>query len=101
MQSTCTSIVSLLFWFIVGCRILGSHGSDPLSRVNVAMDDDSGLGALAAATPDMDTSQDSPLDRGTHGDNLRLASVACLQVSEKLEMIRIWVVCSEPRLARN
>ena len=63
------------------------------------MDDDSGLGALAAATPDVDTSQDSSLNRGTHGDNLRLASEACLQVPEKLEMVGIWVVCGKPRLA--
>ena len=42
------------------------------------MDDDSGLGALAAATPDVDASQDPSLNRGTHGDNLRPASVAGL-----------------------
>jgi len=42
------------------------------------MDDDGRLGALAAATPDVDTSQGSSLDRGADGDDLRLTGVPSL-----------------------
>ena len=65
------------------------------------MDDDGRLGALAAATPDVDTSQGSSLNRGSDCDNLGLASVSSLQVPEELDVVGIWVVCSEPAFARN
>jgi hypothetical protein len=42
--------------------LLGSHGSDPLSGVNVSVNNDSGLGTLATAAPNVDTSQGASLD---------------------------------------
>jgi len=69
--------------------------------VNVAVHDDGRLGALASATPDMDTSQGSSLDRGAGSDNLGLASVSSLQVPEELDVVGVWVVCSEPAFARD
>lgn len=60
------------------------------------MDNNGRLGALAAATPDVDTRQSSALDRSSNIDNLRLASEAGLQVAQELNVVGIWVVCCEP-----
>jgi hypothetical protein len=102
MQSTCE--------FLSACSphavrtseyALGGHGRDPLPCVDVSMNDYSGLRALATTAPDVDACQCSSLNRGTDSENLRLASVTGLQVLEELYMVGIWVVGSEPGLARN
>ena len=69
--------------------------------MNVAVNNDGRLGALASATPDVDTSQGSSLDRGADCDNLRLASVASLEIPEELDVVGIGVVCTEPAFARD
>jgi hypothetical protein len=49
----------------------------------------------------VNTSQDTSLDGGAGGDDLGLAGVAGLQVSEELDMIGIGVVGSKPSFAGN
>jgi len=81
--------------------ILRGHGCNPLSCVNVAVNDDGRLGALAAATPDVDTSQGTTLNRGADCHNLRLTGVTSLEIPEELDVVGIGVVCGEPAFARN
>lgn len=65
------------------------------------MDDNSGLGALATATPDVNTRESTPLDRIAQCENLGVAGVSSLKISEELQMICVRMVCSEPALAWN
>lgn len=67
--------------------------------MNVSVDDDGGLGALATTAPDVNASQGSSLDRVAKSHNLGLAGVAGLQVAEELEVIGVRVVRCKPRLA--
>jgi len=69
--------------------------------VNIAVNNDGRLGALASATPDVDTSQSSSLNGGADSDNLRLTGVTSLEIPEELDVVGVWVVCSEPAFAWN
>jgi hypothetical protein len=43
-------------------KVLGGHAGDPLSRVDVAMDDHSRPGTAASGAPDLDTRESATLD---------------------------------------
>ena len=65
------------------------------------MDDHSRSGSAPSSTPDLDASQSTALNRCAEGEDGRIAGVTSLKVSQKLEVICIWVVCGEPRLRWN
>lgn len=70
-------------------HVLDSHGADPFSSMDGAVEKNSGLGAFAAASPDVDTCQGSSLERGSSSDDLRTSGKSTLQVSQELDVVRI------------
>lgn len=81
-----------------GSNLLSGHRCDPLTGVDVAMNNNSRLGTLSATSPDVNTLKDSSLDRSSNIDDLRIAGEASLKVLQELEMVGEWVVGSEPAL---
>lgn len=61
------------------------------------MEDNGGLGALTTATPNVNTSESTTLERVAKSHNLRLAREARLQVLEEGEVISVAVIGGEPR----
>lgn len=61
------------------------------------MEDNGGLGTLATATPDVNTSESTTLERVAKSHNLGLAREARLQVLQELEVISVAVIGGEPR----
>jgi hypothetical protein len=60
------------------------------------MDDDCWFGTTASTAPDLDTSQGTTLNGCASGDDGGVASVSCLEITEELQMVGVWVVCSKP-----
>lgn len=77
---------------------LSSHGSDPFTGMDVAMDDNSRLGTLSAAAPDVNSLKDSSLNRSSNIHDLRVAGETALKVFQELEMVGERVVSGEPAL---
>jgi hypothetical protein len=65
--------------------------------VDSAVEDNGGLGTLATATPDVNTSKSTTLERVAKSHNLGLAREARLQVLQELEVISVAVIGGEPR----
>jgi hypothetical protein len=63
-----------------------------------AVEDNGRLGTLASASPDVNTSQRTTLERVSKGEELGLGREASLKVSEKLKVISVAVVGGEPRI---
>lgn len=74
------------------------HGGNPLASMDCAVEDNGRLGTLASASPDVNTSQRTTLERVSEGEELRLGGEASLKVSEKLKVISVAVVGGEPRI---
>lgn len=76
--------------------VLGGLGRDPLAGVDVSVEYNGGLGALAATAPDVDTGKSSASHRCSDGVDLRVGWEAGLEVAQEGQVLRIWVVCGEP-----
>lgn len=69
---------------------------DPLTGVDVSVENNGGLGALAATTPNVDAGKSTAAHRCSDGVDLRVGWEAGLEVVQEGQVLRIWVVCSEP-----
>lgn len=76
--------------------VLGGLGRDPLAGVDVSVEHNGGLGALAATAPDMNAGKSPAAHRCSDGVDLGVGWEAGLKVVQEGQVLRIWVVCSEP-----
>ena len=63
------------------------------------MDQDGGLGTLAARAPDVNASKSTTLNGSTSRDDLRLRGESALKVAQEGQVISICMVRSEPGFA--
>jgi hypothetical protein len=82
-------------------KVFGGHAGDPLSCVDVAMDNHSRPGTAASGAPNLDTRECATLDGSAKGEDGRVAGVASLEVSQELEMVGVRVIRREPGLRWN
>lgn len=76
--------------------VLGGLGRDPLAGVDISVEHNGGLGALAATAPDVDAGKSPAAHRCSDGVDLGVGWEAGLEVVQEGQVLRIWVVCSEP-----
>jgi|SRR4051812_19437416 hypothetical protein len=77
------------------------HRSYPFASVNIAVIVDSWLGALPAASPEVDTLNHSAFKGRAGGDQLRVGRECSLQALQEGQVVCVRMVCTKPRKRRQ
>lgn len=81
--------------------VLGDHRGDPLSRMDGRVVVNSRLGARTATSPQVNTSDGSPLKGLANGDYLRVGRECSLNILQPCQMVGIGMIGIEPRGIRE